>query len=95
MEKLSLSSVISRRNDIVSADMDGEIVMMNAETGQYYNLGQIGGAIWNLIEKPLTIEALITQLTTTYNVSRIQCETEVLSFLNDLQEQGLLIKTES
>ena len=94
MEKLSLSSVISRREDIIAADMDGETVMMSVETGQYYNLGKIGGAIWSSLNEPLSIEALIVKLMDTYNVSRDQCETEVIAFLDDLQEQGLVIKAE-
>ena len=36
--------------------MDGEKVMLSIEKGKYYNLGLLGGVIWELIESPITGE---------------------------------------
>lgn len=84
--------MIVRKSEIVAADMDGETVMMNIETGKYYNLGAIGGAIWKLIETPTKVEDLISRLVEEYNVTRNQCEEDVLPFLNQIFEQSLIKK---
>jgi len=90
MEEISLKNVIARKKEMVTADMDGETVMMSIENGKYYNLGQMGSVIWDLLEAPISAEALIMKLMEKYEVSRQQCETETLAFLNGLIKEGLL-----
>lgn len=90
MENLNLNSVIIAKKEIAASDMDGETVMLSIETGKYYNLGQMGGAIWSLIENPIKIQDIINKLMEEYNVTKTQCEEEVLSFVNELYEQSLI-----
>lgn len=90
MCKISTNTIIQKNKQIVSADMDGETVMMNIQTGKYYNLGNMGGGIWALIEGQTKVETIIESLMEEYNVTREQCEKEVLSFLNQILGQGLI-----
>lgn len=90
MEELSLDSKVVRKSEIVTADMDGEIVMMHVETGNYFGLGSVGSAIWTLIENPLNVEDLVTTLLDQYEIGKDQCETEVLRFLNEMNTIGLI-----
>jgi hypothetical protein len=90
MNKITLQSIISAKKEIVAADMDGDTVMMSVEAGKYYNLGTTGGMIWKMLESPISVATLITKLLEKYEVTREQCETEVLSFLNEVQKEGLL-----
>jgi len=79
----------SRRPDVISADMDGEVVMMDIMTGKYYNLGKTGGAIWNLLENPKTLDELVDDLTAEYDIDRPTCSTQVEQFLNSGIKAGL------
>lgn len=85
------NTVLTRRAGIMTADMNGSTVMMDIETGKYYNLGEIGGYIWELLESPMKITILIDKLTKEFNVSREQCEKDTIPFLNSLVERGLLL----
>ena len=87
-------TVLNRKAEIVTANMDGETVMMCIETGKYYNLGTIGGKIWALLETEKTFSQLVDCLTEEYDVERARCETETETFLRELAEQGLLMITE-
>jgi hypothetical protein len=71
--------------------MNGSAVMMDIATGKYYNLGETGGRIWNLLEQPTTLSDLIRTLTSEYEVSAEQCKEDVLAFLQQLVDRGLLI----
>ena len=53
------TSVLTRREGLMTADMNGSAVMMDIMTGKYYNLGEIGGRIWELLEEPMTLTARI------------------------------------
>ena len=70
--------------------MDGEKVMLSIEKGKYYNLGVLGGVIWELIESPITGDELVKQLLEQYDVDQKECEEEVLSFLNHLKDEELI-----
>ena len=86
------TTVLSRREGLMAADMNGSAVMMDIMTGKYYNLGQVGGRIWELLEEPMTLSALVTKLTAEYDVSAEQCRADVEPFLNTLLERGLLVE---
>jgi hypothetical protein len=90
MNKITLQSIISAKKEIVAADMDGDTVMMSVEAGKYYNLGTTGGMIWKMLESPISVATLITKLLERYEVTREQCEADVLSFLNEVKKEGLL-----
>ncbi|PEB52128.1 PqqD family protein [Bacillus pseudomycoides] len=81
--------IVQSKGNIVS-DMDGEKVMLNVQKGKYYNLGEIGGEIWDLIENPIMVTQLVTTLLSKYNIKQIDCEEQVLSFLECLFQEGLI-----
>lgn len=85
------NTVLSRKSGIMTADMDGATVMMDIETGKYYNLGEIGGRIWELLETPMSVNDLINALTEEYDVSVEQCQADTVPFLVSLTERSLLI----
>ena len=85
------TTVLSRRAGLMTADMNGSAVMMDIMTGKYYNLGAVGGRIWELLEEPMTIAVLVQKLTDEYDVSAETCRTDILPFLDTLLERGLLL----
>lgn len=74
----------------IVSDMDGEKVMLSISNGKYYNLGKIGGVIWDLIEKPISYLELVDFLVSNYEVDRGECEQQVLSFLESLKKEELI-----
>jgi Coenzyme PQQ synthesis protein D (PqqD). len=87
---LNSKSIIERKQNIMASDMDGDIVMMNIETGKYYNLGKIGGLIWNMTEYATSISDLVDKLTNEFDVTKEQCEKDILPFLEKMLEQKLI-----
>jgi hypothetical protein len=74
----------------IVSDMDGEKVMLSVSNGKYYNLGELGGEIWELMKEPITIQELVTTLQSQYNVAPTDCKEHVTDFLSQLLEQGLV-----
>ena len=85
------TTVLSRREGLMTADMNGSAVMMDIMTGKYYNLGEVGGRIWEMLEEPMTLGNLVQKLTAEYDVSAERCRSDMLPFLNTLIERGLLV----
>lgn len=84
MTTLNRSSLLVRSPDLIATNMDGDTVMMSIERGEYYGLGGIGGFLWDLLEKPISIEALIQAVQSEYEVEEAQCESDILRFADQL-----------
>lgn len=87
---IEFSSVVRQSEDQVSAEVDGEVVMMSVERGNYYGLDEVGSHVWDLIEKPTTVAAVCDAVMAEFDVERATCEGDVLKFLEELTEQGLI-----
>lgn len=86
------NTVFIRKAEIMTADMNGDTVMMDIETGKYYNLGSVGGRIWELLESPMSVDQLADSLIAEYSVTKEQCISDTLPFLKNLFEHGLVKK---
>ncbi|MFB4168919.1 lasso peptide biosynthesis PqqD family chaperone [Virgibacillus sp. JSM 102003] len=89
-KSLSLHHMVSQKEGNIVSDMDGEKVMLSIHNGKYYNLGEMGGEIWELIKEPIIVQNLIAALTEQYDVEYSECEEQVLSFLTLLLEEGIV-----
>ncbi|MCT8138137.1 lasso peptide biosynthesis PqqD family chaperone [Anaerobacillus sp. CMMVII] len=94
-QTVSLNNIVRQGTGNIVSDMDGEKVMLSISKGKYYNLGEIGGEIWELIQTPILIEEVITTLTSRYDVEQSVCQEQVLSFLGLLANEGLIEVKES
>jgi len=87
---IAINNVVSQVEGNIVSDMDGEKVMLSIQNGKYYNLGEIGGVIWECIKEPISINELIDSLVTQYDVEKSECRSQVMEFLDQLVEEGLV-----
>ena len=76
---------------MVSGNMDGEIVMLSIQRGEYFGLDKIGSRIWELIEHSITVDTIKQLLLEEYEVNEPTCEKDLIEFLEDLETKGLII----
>ena len=88
--QIDLSSVVARVEQQVSAELVDEIVVLNMNDSTYYGLNGIGAFIWHSIEKTGRVEAVNDAVLNNYEVSRESCEEDVLAFLRELSNAGLI-----
>ena len=93
MKKVEISkdSIIKKTDEIVESDIDGETVMMSIENGEYYGLDSVGSHIWELIQSPIKVSELVDTLLKKYNVDHNTCESDVMEFLNELNNNKILV----
>jgi len=82
---------LQRKSGIITADMNGSAVTMDVKTGKYYDLGETGGVIWNMLNEEKTYGQLIDEIIAEYEVDRSECEADVESFLLKLIGDGMVI----
>ena len=86
----SISSIPVVAKEHVSADLVGEIVIVNLNDGVYYGLDGVGYRVWNLIQKPITIEAIRDALVQEYDVEPQRLESDLMRFFQKLEAEGLV-----
>lgn len=90
MAALDLATRIERNPDLVFTEMDGETVMMSLEQDEYFGLGGVGSRIWELLAQPTTGAQIRDEIVAQYEVESEACERDVLHFLHELDEAGLI-----
>jgi hypothetical protein len=78
--------------DLMISDLDGDTVMMSLERSAYFGLDSIGSRIWQLLAQPITIQALCNQLAAEYEVDEATCQRDVVKFVQQLLDEGLIRK---
>jgi hypothetical protein len=87
---LSITSVVKSSNNLISAPIDDEIVILSIENGAYFGLDEIGAEIWRRLESPIRVDVLCDSLTTKYDADRLTIERDVLALLQSLVAEGLV-----
>jgi hypothetical protein len=87
---VGLQTLVARSGELVYSAVEGDVTMMNVQTGKYYGLTTVGARIWALLEHPTSVDAVCDQLISEYRVGRETCEAEVLTFLQRMAEEGAI-----
>ena len=68
--------------------MDGELVMIHGDTGQFFALKDVGLRIWNALDDEADLNAITAILQREYAVDPDTCHKSVEDFANQLVEVG-------
>jgi len=87
---LSLASVVKLTDNIISAPIDDEVVILSVDSGAYFGLDEIGSEIWRRLETPTRVDVLCDTLATKYHADRSTIEHDVLALLQSLIAERLV-----
>ena len=85
---INLDTLVTQADDVISAEIEDEIVMLRLESDAYYHTDDIGAEIWRRIAEPTTVRALCEQLLELYEVEPETCQADVLAFLQEAHSEG-------
>jgi hypothetical protein len=88
---MDLNTEIKRGEDYVFNEVDGELVMMNIETGSYASMNETGKSIWEALEENKSVESVLNTLTEEYDISLETAQKDVVPFLDQLIEQKIIV----
>lgn len=90
-EKISLSDRVTARNDVYSTSVDGELVIFDPLQGTYFGSGIVGTAIWDRLSDDKTVADICCELMDAFSVDETTCHRDVLKFLGEAIERGLIV----
>ena len=81
--------ILDKKLDI--ADLAGDKVMVDFDTGKYYLLKGAANDIWDHIQTDITLGALVDKLLEAYDIDRAGCLASTTTFLQDLADNGFIL----
>lgn len=89
-QELLLTSCVRIRDDVLSRDLQGELVILDLNTGLYFGLDPVGTRIWQLIEAHQSLQKVLDAMIEEYEVGQAQCAEDLLSFVTKTLEKRLV-----
>ena len=87
---LTDTDIAERSPNKVAAEMGEETVILDIESGYYFQLNKSGARIWALIDSPVSVADLCARIEASFDVDRDTCRAEVTDFLALMREKGLI-----
>ncbi|WP_077148271.1 PqqD family peptide modification chaperone [Sphingopyxis sp. KK2] len=84
------NSLITRNPSILFNDFDDGLMMMDIDSGNYFDVDSVGGRIWALLESPATLDTICESLVAEYAVDADVCRSETIGFIEELAGKGLV-----
>ena len=88
-DSLSLDDSVVVDEHVVFRELDGETVILNLGTGNYFGLDDVGTRMWTLMREHQVLRTVLGVLLTEYDVSSETLQTDLLQLTEQLQVNGL------
>lgn len=88
---ISRKDTISASSDLMIAELEGEAVLLDMQSGRYFGLNEVGTQIWEMAQEPCLVEEVIMALEGYYEIPASQLEQDVMAFLHDMMSRQLIV----
>jgi len=83
-------TIFSKATDQISADMNGDVAILNLQTKAFFGVAGVAAFIWHQLDEPTDFEKLVTAVVNEFEVEPAQCIPDIAAFLTKLIALGLL-----
>ena len=83
------------RPKVVYEKIDGEVIAINFDTGDYFSLNASAGEIWHYIENRASLSEIVEAMHRIYDGNGQDLESVVSGFIDILLKEGLIKPEES
>ena len=87
---LELDVLLEIEDTVLFRELDGEAVILNIETGNYFGLDQVGMRAWALIREHKVLSKVIGIMEAEYEVSRDTLSHDLVALAKELSAHGLV-----
>lgn len=76
--------------DIVISEINNESVILNLNTGIYFQTNELGSFIVSLLNEFHSLRTIEEKIAQSFDVTRDKCRNDILKFIENLNEKKLL-----
>ncbi|MGX1097924.1 PqqD family peptide modification chaperone [Amorphus sp. MBR-141] len=90
--KLSMDSVVARRDGTLFEEAGGELVAINLDNGAFYGMNAVACSIFKFIDATRRVAEIRDFLLETYEVDAAVCERQMLAVLEEMLAERLIVR---
>ena len=87
---MKLDSKITFADTVFAQEVDGEMVLLDMNSENYFGLDEVGTAIWQAMQEKEKLQEVFEVLLSQYEVEEEVLKKDLMSFVEKLQESGLI-----
>jgi ornithine carbamoyltransferase len=87
---MNLNQKITFADTVFAQKVDGEMVLLDMNSENYFGLDEVGTAIWQAMQEKETLKEVLGVLLEQYEVESEVLEKDLLSFVDQLVQSGLV-----
>lgn len=88
--KMNLNQKVIFAETVFAQEVDGEMVLLDMESENYFGLDEVGTAIWQGMQEKETLKEVLEVLLDQYEVEEEMLEQDLSDFVAKLVESGLV-----
>ncbi len=87
---MTLSRTATIPAHVLARELEGEIVILDLESGTYFGLDPVGARIWQLLAERRSLGDVCEAILKEFDASREEVETDVVRLTDDLAAKKLI-----
>ena len=87
---MNLDQKVTFSETVFAQEVDGEMVLLDMESENYFGLDEVGTAIWQAMQEKETLQEVLEVLLDQYDVEAEVLERDLSDFVGKLLESGLV-----
>lgn len=84
--------VLKQNQDFIFKQVKGESVLLNAKTGDYFGLNEVGTDFFKLVDGVKNIDEITEELLNLYEVEKDTLQRDLEELTGKMLEKGILVK---
>jgi len=87
---MNLNKKVTFADTVFAQEVDGEMVLLDMNSENYFGLDEVGTAIWQAMQEKETLQEVLDVLLEQYEVESDVLEKDLSDFIAKLVESGLV-----
>ena len=92
---MDLNKKITFADTVFAQEVDGEMVLLDMNSENYFGLDEVGTAIWQAMQEKKNLKEVFEVLLGQYEVEEDVLKKDLINFVEKLKESGLIKIEES
>ncbi len=88
---ITQTSIVARTGELLEAQIDNEIVLLDVRGGFYRNLNPVASRIWQLIGDDISVGDLCERICDEYEVDGETCLTQTIALLDEMRAVDMIL----
>jgi len=89
-KSMDLKNRVIFADTVFAQEVDGEMVLLDMNSENYFGLDEVGTAIWHSIEKNGDLKLVLQDMLKSYDAKEETLKKDLISFVEKLKERGLI-----